>query len=88
MRQNRERYFMGRARYRPEFRKVYGYRLGYRFVVMPVTSLRETQSPEVYRIGVLGLESGRSQQVLFVIADQDQDFQISFFVFDANTIIQ
>ena len=48
---------------------------------------------------ISGLESGRIQHimnksdwirttVLFKFPDQDQDFQISFFVFDANTIIK
>ena len=54
---------------------------------------------EVYRIQILGLESGRIQHilnkpdrirttVLFKLPDQDQDFQISFLDFDANTIIK
>ena len=52
---------------------------------------------EMYRIRIPGIESGRSQHilnkpfriqatVLFVFADQEQDF--SFLVFDGNTIIK
>jgi len=57
-----------------------------------------TYIAEVHRIRISGLESGRIQHilnkpdrirttVLFKFQDQNQDFQISFLEFDANTII-
>ena len=53
--------------------------------------------PEVYRIRIAGLGSGRIQHILnkpdrirttVLFKFQDQDFQISFLEFDTNTIIK
>jgi len=53
--------------------------------------------PEVYRIRISGLEAGRIRHILnkpdrirttLLFKFPDQDFQISFLEFEANTIIK